>query len=92
MKHLTFLLVTLGLSFATQAEKGQSIMFGDPDPIYTEKTAGTAVDKHAELCKKLKQQMKDLESKPLRRNPAVRRYQEECVEMHNEYKGMEGPH
>jgi len=91
MKHLALLLVTLGLSFATQAEKGQSIMFGDPDPIYTEKTAGTAADKHAELCKKLKQQMKDLEGKPLRRNPVVRRHQEECMEMQNKFKGVEQP-
>ncbi len=91
MKHLAFLLVTLGLSFATQAEKGQSIMFGDPDPIYTEKTADTAADEHAELCKKLKQQMKDLEGKPLRRNPVVRRHQEECIGMQNEYKDMEQP-
>ena len=83
MKHLVFLLVALALSFATQAQKGQSIMFGDPDPVYTEKTADTAADEHAEFCKKLKQQMEDLKGKPLRRNPVVRRYQEECMDMHN---------
>jgi hypothetical protein len=80
MKHLVFLLISLGLPFATQAEKGQSIMFGDPDPVYTEKTTDTTADKNAEYCKKLKQQMKDLEGKPLRRNPVVLRYQEECVD------------
>ncbi|MDX2418286.1 MAG: hypothetical protein QNK19_12565 [Xanthomonadales bacterium] len=86
MKYLVFLLVMLGFSFATQAQKGQSIMFGDQDPMYTEKTADTAADEHAELCKKLKQQMKDLEGKPLRRNPVVRRHQEECMDMHNSFE------
>ena len=80
MKHLVFLLTALCLSFTVQAEKGQSIMFGDPDPIYTEKTLDTRSDDRAEHCKKLKQQMDDLKGKPLRRNPVVKRYQIECVE------------
>lgn len=80
MKYLVFLLTALGLSFTVQAEKGQSIMFGDPDPIYTEKTLDTRADDNAEHCKKLKKQMDDLKGKPLRRNPVVKRYQIECVE------------
>ena len=80
MKYLVFLLTALCLSFTVQAEKGQSIMFGDPDPIYTEKTLDTRADDRAEHCKKLKQQMDDLKGKPLRRNPVVKRYQIECVE------------
>ena len=80
MKYLVFLLTPLCLSFTVQAEKGQSIMFGDPDPIYTEKTTDTRADDRAEHCKKLKQQMDDLKGKPLRRNPVVKRYQIECVE------------
>lgn len=83
MKYLLFLPFALCLSLTAQAEKGQSIMFGDPDPVYTEKTTDTAADEHAELCKKLRQQMKDLEGKPLRRNPVVRRHQEECMKTHN---------
>ena len=80
MKYLLFLLVALGLSFTAQAEKGQSIMFGDPDPIYTEKTLDTRADDHAQFCKNLRQQMQDLEGKPLRRNSVEKRYQIECVE------------
>ena len=83
MKYFLLLPVALGLSFAVQAEKGQSIMFGDPDPVYVEKSTDTATVKHAEHCKKLRQQMKDLEGKPLRRNPVVKRHQAECMEMHN---------
>ncbi len=80
MKYFLVLPVALGLPFAVQAEKGQSIMFGDPDPIYTETTTDTRADNNAEHCKKLKQQMDDLKGKPLRRNPVVKRYQIECVE------------
>ena len=80
MKYPLFLLVALGLSFTAHAEKGQSIMFGDPDPIYTETAPDTRADDKAEHCKKLKQQMDDLKGKPLRRNPVVNRYQMECVE------------
>ena len=80
MKYLVFLLTALCLSFTVQAEKGQSIMFCDPDPIYTEKTLDTRSDDRAEHCKKLKQQMDDLKGKLLRRNPVVKRYQIECVE------------
>ena len=81
MKQLLFLLVIPVLTLAAQAEKGQSIMFGDPDPVYTGKTPDTAADEHAELCKRLKRQMKDLEGKPFRRNPVVRRYQQECMDI-----------
>jgi hypothetical protein len=80
MKYRLFLPVALALSFTVQAEKGQSIMFGDPDPIYTETTPNTAADDRAEHCKKLKQRMDELKGRPLRRNPIVKRYQIECVE------------
>ena len=80
MKYLLCLPVALCLSFTVQAEKGQSIMFGDPDPIYTETTPDTRADDRAEHCKKLKQQMDELKGRPLRRNPVVKRYQIECVE------------
>ena len=80
MKYLLCLPVVLGLSFTVQAERGQSIMFGDPDPIYTEKIPDTSADDRAEHCKKLKQQMDELKGRPLRRNPVVKRYQIECVE------------
>jgi len=84
MKHFLFLLLVTGLSFAVHAEKGQSIMFSNPDPLYTAEKPDTAADKHAALCKKLKQQMKDLEGSPLRRNPVVRRYKIECTEIQNQ--------
>ncbi len=80
MKYLLFLPVALGLSLNAKAEKGQSIMFGDSDPIYTETTPNTSADDRAEHCKKLKQQMDDLKGRPMRRNPIVKRYQIECVE------------
>ena len=81
MKHYWLLLVAAGLSFGVHAdsEKGQSIMFGDPDPIYTEKTVDTTADDHAAFCKKLRKQMESLEGNPLRRNSVEKRYQIECV-------------
>ncbi|MGB5440201.1 MAG: hypothetical protein WBN57_14305 [Gammaproteobacteria bacterium] len=81
MKQLLFMLGIPVLTLAAQAEKGQSIMFGDPDPVHTGKTPGTAADEQAELCKRLKRQMKDLEGKPFRRNPVVRRYQQVRVDV-----------
>ena len=53
-------------------------MFGDPDPIYTEKTRDSSATDMAEHCKQLRRQMDELKGKPQRRNAVVQRYRLEC--------------
>ena len=77
MRHRLLLLPLLAASFSCYAEKGQSIMFGDPDPIYSDPSMKFSEDK-AEFCQKLRQEMKQLEGKPQRRNAVAQRYQLEC--------------
>lgn len=60
------------------ADKAQSIMFGDTDPIYQESVRDTASDEQAEHCKQLRAQMEELKYRPLRRNAVVERYRIEC--------------
>ena len=78
MKPVLLMLSLLVLSFTCHAEKGQSIMFGDPDPIYTEKTRDTSATEMAEHCKQLRRQMEELKGKPQRRNAVAQRYRLEC--------------
>ena len=78
MKQLLLLLSISTLSLGTHAEKGQSIMFGDPDPIYQEKTRETAAEEHSEHCKQLRRQMVELKGKPQRHHAVVERYKLEC--------------
>lgn len=78
MKQLLFMLSILILPLAVHAEKGQSIMFGDPDPIYQEKTRDTAAEEHSEHCKQLRQQRDALKGKPQRRHAVSERYKLEC--------------
>ena len=78
MKQLLFLLSITVLSTATLAEKGQSIMFGDPDPLYQEKKRDTAAEEHSEHCRQLRRQMDELKGKPQRRHAVVERYKLEC--------------
>jgi thymidylate synthase len=74
-----FTVITLSiLPCVCHADKGQSIMFGDPDPIYQQRTRDATADEQAEHCKQLHAQMEELKYKPLRRNAAVERYRIEC--------------
>ena len=78
MKPLLLTLSLLVLSLPCLAEKGQSIMFGDQDPIYTGKTRDSSVTDMAEHCKQLRRQMDELKGKPQRRNAVAQRYRLEC--------------
>ena len=53
-------------------------MFGDQDPIYTEKTRDSSTTDMAEHCKQLRRQMDEMKGKPQRRNAVVQRYRLEC--------------
>ena len=78
MKTVLLMLSLLVLSFSCHAEKGPSIMFGDQEPIYTEKTRDIRATEQAEHCKQLRRQMDELKGKPQRRNAVVQRYRLEC--------------
>ena len=51
MKQFLFLTIALSLGGTAFAEKGQSIMFGEPNPVYMEKPVDTSelLDKIKEL-------------------------------------------
>lgn len=78
MKRPIIVLALYTLPCAGIADKGQSIMFGEPDPIYQERTRDTTADEQAEHCKQLRAQMQELKYRPLRRNAVVERYRIEC--------------
>lgn len=80
MKPALLVLPLLVLPFASHAETGQSIMFGDKDPVYTEKTRDQSAADMAEHCKQLRRQMDELKGKPQRRNAVVQRYRLECAQ------------
>jgi hypothetical protein len=80
VKHATFLLVLAMTATVVHAEKGKSIMFGDQDPLYQERTRDTSADTQAEHCKALKRRIDSLSLRPLSRNAAIQRYQLECVQ------------
>ncbi len=80
MKRAPFLLVLAMAAGTVHAEKGKSIMFGDQDPLYQERTRNTANDAQAEECKALKRRIDSLSLRPLSRNAAIQRYQLECVQ------------
>lgn len=78
MKKSLILSVLLGLPFTCNAQKGQSIMFGNTDPLQREAGNDKAVDEHEAFCKDLRRQMEELKGKPQRRNAIVQRYRLEC--------------
>ena len=78
MRKLTLLLALCALPLSSLAEKGQSIMFGDQDPIYTDTTKNDPAKEKADYCNELRRQMDELKGKPQRRNVVVQRYQLEC--------------
>ncbi len=78
MKKLLLLLSIFTLPLGAHAEKGRSIMFGDPDPIYQEKTLDTTAEEQSEHCKQLRRQMEELKGKPQRRWAVSERIKLEC--------------
>jgi Skp family chaperone for outer membrane proteins len=78
MKQVILLLALCSLPLASLAEKGQSIMFGDPDPVYTESDTKDPAQEKADYCNELRKQMDELKGKPQQRNAVVQRYQLEC--------------
>lgn len=78
MKQLLLLLPLCALPYSAFAEKGQSIMFGDPDPLYQERIPDTAAEEHSDHCRQLRQQIEELKGKPQRRHAVVERYKLEC--------------
>jgi hypothetical protein len=79
MRYLPLLCTLIVLQpDAALAEKGQSIMFGDPDPVTTQPGAITAEQEKTDLCKQLRRDMDTLKGKPQRRNAVVQRYRLEC--------------
>ena len=78
MKRILLTLAIVAMSPAGHGEKGQSIMFGDPDPIYQEKSPDRATAEHEEHCRQLRRQMDELKGKPQRRHAASERFKIEC--------------
>ena len=60
MRYFTLIVALLCLPVVGQAEKGQSIMFGDQDPLYVERTRDTTADEQADHCTQLRKRMKEL--------------------------------
>ena len=77
-KQTITLAALTALALQAQAEKGKSIMFGDPDPVYLERTIDQSADEQAAHCKALKQRINSLSLRPLSRNAAIQRYRLEC--------------
>lgn len=77
---LTLMLFTLPLS--SLAEKGQSIMFGDQDPVYVEPVKKDPAREKADYCNDLRQQMDELKGRPQKRNMVIQRYELDCQQQH----------
>ena len=78
MRQFILLLALSALPLTGLAEKGQSIMFGDPDPVYSEPVKKDPAREKADYCNELRRQMDELKGKPQRRNAVAQRYQLEC--------------
>ena len=78
MRQFALLLALSVLPLSSLAEKGQSIMFGDPDPLYAESAKTDPAKEKADYCNQLRKQMDELKGKPQQRNAVVQRYQLEC--------------
>jgi hypothetical protein len=78
MKNYLLFLTCLTLPFTVQAEKGQSIMFGDQDPLYSSSAATDPDRERADHCSELRKQMDELKGSPQKRNAVVRQYELEC--------------
>lgn len=78
MRHMPLLFILIILPPGAHAEKGQSVMFGDPDPVSSQPGRDTAEQEKTDLCKELRREMDALKGKPQRRNAVVQRYRLEC--------------
>jgi len=78
MRQLLLLLALCALPLSSLAEKGQSIMFGDPEPVYTEAVKKDPAKEKADYCNDLRRQMDELKGKPQQRNMVMQRYELEC--------------
>ncbi len=78
MRHLILILALSTLPLSSLAEKGQSIMFGDPDPIYGEPAKKETTKEKADFCNELRKQMDELKGRPQQRNMVIQRYELEC--------------
>ena len=78
MRQLILLLALCALPLGTLAEKGQSIMFGDPDPLYAEPVKQDPAKEKADYCNELRTQMDELKGRPQQRNMVIQRYELEC--------------
>lgn len=78
MRYLPLLCTLMILPPGAQAGKGQSIMFGDPDPVTMQPRTGTAGQEKTDLCKQLRRDMEALKGRPQQRNAVIQRYRIEC--------------
>jgi len=78
MRQLLLLLALCALPLSSLAEKGQSLMFGDPEPVYTEAVKKDPAKEKADYCNDLRRQMDELKGKPQQRNMVMQRYELEC--------------
>ena len=74
------LLSMFWLLSSVQAENEQSIMFGEPEPLFEPGSAGGSAEALAKRCKALSQRAEALKGKPQRRYAALERYRLECLE------------
>ena len=91
MKRVIFPMLLATLAAPVAAEKGKSIMFGDQDPLYRERTIDTAADQNEAECKALKRRIDSLSLRPLSRNAAIQRYRLECTDNYEEPGQSLGP-
>jgi len=78
MRQLPLFLMLIILPPGAYAEKGQSIMFGDPDPVSTQPETNSAEQGKTDLCKELRRDMDALKGKPQQSNAVIQRYRLEC--------------
>ena len=91
MKRVIFLILMAMLAAPGVAEKGKSIMFGDQDPLYQERSIASETDQQAAECKALKKRIDSLSLRPLSRNAAIQRYRLECTQNYDEPASSLGP-
>lgn len=78
MRGYILLLALSALPLSSLAEKGQSIMFGDPEPLYGEPAKKDPAKEKTDYCNELRRQMDELKGKPQQRNMVIQRYELEC--------------
>ena len=73
MRQFILLLALCALSPGSLAEKGQSIMFGDPEPLYGEPVKKDPAKEKADYCSELRRQMDELKGRPQQRTLVIQR-------------------